>query len=107
AFHFPASCRTLRLRSFPPRRSSDLPAACRRVGLPVWQAVMHAIVPAVWPAVVAAGFLWVVRPYVPANLPGVALASIVAGLLYLRSEEHTSELQSRENLVCRLLLEKK
>src|SRR5690606_41790386 len=25
---------------------------------------------------------------------------------YVRSEEHTSELQSRENLVCRLLLEK-
>src|SRR5690606_41457379 len=25
----------------------------------------------------------------------------------LRSEEHTSELQSRENLVCRLLLEKR
>src|SRR5690606_40925219 len=32
-----------------------------------------------------------------------------AGILSLghRSEEHTSELQSRENLVCRLLLEKK
>src|SRR5690606_42000956 len=29
------------------------------------------------------------------------------GLMALRSEEHTSELQSRENLVCRLLLEKK
>src|SRR5690606_41547343 len=27
--------------------------------------------------------------------------------LRARSEEHTSELQSRENLVCRLLLEKK
>src|SRR5690606_41821367 len=27
-------------------------------------------------------------------------------LKYNRSEEHTSELQSRENLVCRLLLEK-
>src|SRR5690606_39605700 len=27
--------------------------------------------------------------------------------LSVRSEEHTSELQSRENLVCRLLLEKK
>src|SRR5690606_41746115 len=26
---------------------------------------------------------------------------------FFRSEEHTSELQSRENLVCRLLLEKK
>src|SRR5690606_40732348 len=30
-----------------------------------------------------------------------------AGVAGLRSEEHTSELQSRENLVCRLLLEKK
>src|SRR3712207_8273043 len=28
-------------------------------------------------------------------------------LRYLRSEEHTSELQSRQYLVCRLLLEKK
>src|SRR5207302_8373135 len=27
--------------------------------------------------------------------------------LHTRSEEHTSELQSRENFVCRLLLEKK
>src|SRR5690606_39680017 len=27
--------------------------------------------------------------------------------VFVRSEEHTSELQSRENLVCRLLLEKK
>src|SRR5690606_31842964 len=31
----------------------------------------------------------------------------LSGLLFIRSEEHTSELQSRENLVCRLLLEKK
>src|SRR3712207_7428288 len=29
------------------------------------------------------------------------------GALILRSEEHTSELQSRQYLVCRLLLEKK
>src|SRR5690606_42078237 len=29
------------------------------------------------------------------------------GCAHARSEEHTSELQSRENLVCRLLLEKK
>src|SRR5690606_39447671 len=28
-------------------------------------------------------------------------------IFHSRSEEHTSELQSRENLVCRLLLEKK
>src|SRR5690606_42111366 len=35
-----------------------------------------------------------------AELPEVSL-------VVNRSEEHTSELQSRENLVCRLLLEKK
>src|SRR5690606_41669451 len=31
----------------------------------------------------------------------------VAAVEPVRSEEHTSELQSRENLVCRLLLEKR
>src|SRR3712207_8007334 len=37
-----------------------------------------------------------------------ALARLVErGLLERRSEEHTSELQSRQYLVCRLLLEKK
>src|SRR2546422_1928879 len=34
-------------------------------------------------------------------------ASEVSGILETRSEEHTSELQSRLHLVCRLLLEKK
>src|SRR5690606_41714764 len=36
-----------------------------------------------------------------------ALAVLDAEATRDRSEEHTSELQSRENLVCRLLLEKK
>src|SRR5690606_40257510 len=53
----------------------------------------------------------------PSLLPGVLCGSLsltlgpLSGLglpaLADRSEEHTSELQSRENLVCRLLLEKK
>src|SRR5690349_23759809 len=34
-------------------------------------------------------------------------ARLYAGLSPKRSEEHTSELQSRRDLVCRLLLEKK
>src|SRR5690606_40849238 len=38
--------------------------------------------------------------------PGVDHRLRVAVLADGRSEEHTSELQSRENLVCRLLLEK-
>src|SRR5690606_31918617 len=36
-----------------------------------------------------------------------AIAEATGQIGRLRSEEHTSELQSRENLVCRLLLEKK
>src|SRR2546426_7795332 len=38
-------------------------------------------------------------------LNGVSYLAVIGGLL--RSEEHTSELQSPCNLVCRLLLEKK
>src|SRR5690606_39417773 len=39
--------------------------------------------------------------------PCPAGAAFVVTAKECRSEEHTSELQSRENLVCRLLLEKK
>src|SRR5690606_39820957 len=39
--------------------------------------------------------------------PEVAAFSKAVPRTVRRSEEHTSELQSRENLVCRLLLEKK
>src|SRR2546430_7174501 len=37
----------------------------------------------------------------------VWLAEVATGQTRRRSEEHTSELQSQSNLVCRLLLEKK
>src|SRR5260370_24461396 len=40
------------------------------------------------------------------TIPLTFLVSLVVNLI-LRSEEHTSELQSHLNLVCRLLLEKK
>src|SRR5688572_32375586 len=36
-----------------------------------------------------------------------ALERVLVSPQFLRSEEHTSELQSQSNLVCRLLLEKK
>src|SRR5690606_41301237 len=53
--------------------------------------------------------------YKISHLPSLYVASSTALtsnkinkiLIFSRSEEHTSELQSRENLVCRLLLEKK
>src|SRR5690349_24212359 len=43
----------------------------------------------------------------PATLVDQEWASMLLGDDVLRSEEHTSELQSRRDLVCRLLLEKK
>src|SRR2546430_7786520 len=55
------------------------------------------------------------RSYTPcgAGLPQPARSATALstarclGCLLIRSEEHTSELQSQSNLVCRLLLEKK
>src|SRR5690606_39314119 len=53
------------------------------------------------------GTLRFARPvrWLVALLDGQVLPVTLDGVA--RSEEHTSELQSRENLVCRLLLEKK
>src|SRR5256885_11941978 len=47
----------------------------------------------------------VVHPDLRERLAGRAFA--LGDLVFVRSEEHTSELQSPCNLVCRLLLEKK
>src|SRR3989442_6736436 len=38
---------------------------------------------------------------------GIEIRAVAGGYKMYRSEEHTSELQSRPHLVCRLLLEKK
>src|SRR2546427_8535040 len=43
----------------------------------------------------------------PWRVAPLGLLIIVVSCFQLRSEEHTSELQSQSNLVCRLLLEKK
>src|SRR5690606_41404482 len=92
----------LDLHSFPTRRSSDL----TRGGSAAYRRRM-----AVKAILLAAGILylfafsgdWLMR----ALGIGIPAFKIAGGLLlFLRSEEHTSELQSRENLVCRLLLEK-
>src|SRR5690606_41217185 len=72
-----------------------------------------------WPLVAAnfANLLIVVRHLLQQSLcvlnachhagHGAGRKAIAGGGDERRSEEHTSELQSRENLVCRLLLEKK
>src|SRR5947209_16263027 len=63
----------------------------------------------VLPIIAVAIALWPVLGTSYRGLPiDVArLATLVGFALCVRSEEHTSELQSRQYLVCRLLLEKK
>src|SRR5687768_17651358 len=86
------------LHSFPTRRSSDLevvrPAAAVRVHLPP----VVAGAPVVGDLLGGRGALRVGDHH-----PAVAVPLVEVE----RSEEHTSELQSRLHLVCRLLLEKK
>src|SRR5690606_39685482 len=93
------------LSSFPTRRSSDLPAAGER-----WDAAHGPGIP--WPGARGstlpyAGRLNLLVMYGAVGHGGAFDALGLGKVLGGRSEEHTSELQSRENLVCRLLLEKK
>src|SRR5690606_41388138 len=85
------------LHSFPTRRSSDLFAGL--IGTPA----IHIRRPRITPIIsVGRG---VSRRLLNR---GTRITCCQASLFQShRSEEHTSELQSRENLVCRLLLEKK
>src|SRR5439155_20904240 len=99
--HLPHSA----LHSFPTRRSSDLsPAvadfnsgACFAPGNP---ARVLGSKPTYWPARCKAMARFVKELF-------MLLEKSEESRLVIRSEEHTSELQSRGHLVCRLLLEKK
>src|SRR5690348_17439507 len=94
------------LHSFPTRRSSDLIPFERLISVP---AISDTLSLLPW---------WRLQDTVMTLQqvqPTVVVAAIVAALVFLvvprrwalRSEEHTSELQSPVHLVCRLLLEKK
>src|SRR5438034_6376930 len=76
---------------FPTRRSSDLPSAT-------------------WLALTVGYFrFWdvLILPCPPLTMIPLFARLSTAGSGMVRSEEHTSELQSHSDLVCRLLLEKK
>src|SRR5687768_18223349 len=90
------------LHSFPTRRSSDLVPQALAVGVAQVRQVQGA--PGQAPQV--AGALVACEELGGAIIVGVG-AREAAGTVVVRSEEHTSELQSRLHLVCRLLLEKK
>src|SRR5438874_8957392 len=80
------------LHSFPTRRSSDLGVV-----------LLDATTGKVWPT-------WTEIDQYTAEagvIPSGTTSPVEQDLIIHRSEEHTSELQSRRDLVCRLLLEKK
>src|SRR3712207_7882764 len=61
-----------------------------------------------WPVAFAAAMTLIVPPPAAAQQADAKASEVIAAARKaLRSEEHTSELQSRQYLVCRLLLEKK
>jgi O-antigen/teichoic acid export membrane protein len=58
------------------------PAACRRVELPVWHALMEAVWPAVWPAAVMTLYVLATRALVPPHLFPVAIEMVSAWAIY-------------------------
>src|SRR5687768_17823857 len=78
------------LHSFPTRRSSDLTSAPRSTSVSISTAVCTVMCS---------------DPMIFA--PRNGCFPLYSARIAIRSEEHTSELQSRLHLVCRLLLEKK
>src|SRR5207253_10961126 len=94
-FFFSSSAAPHALHSFPTRRSSDLSPATRRASRDRWPPRSPGHPPSA-PATRS-------RASATAFRPPRRSTTRCRG----RSEEHTSELQSRGHLVCRLLLEKK
>ncbi len=58
------------------------PAACRRVEIPVAEAVRKAVWPALWPAVPTMAFLWLVRDSVGPHLVLLGATAFAAAALY-------------------------
>src|SRR5207248_9140316 len=99
-FSFHRSLLHRHLHSFPTRRSSDL-AVITLLGMFLNAPVL---------AQIGANVGGIVTDNSGAVLPGVTITitnTATGRTQALRSEEHTSELQSPYDLVCRLLLEKK
>jgi O-antigen/teichoic acid export membrane protein len=59
------------------------PASCRRVGLPLGQALMHSVLPAVWPAFLVGAGLAFTRHISSGTLLAVVVQAAGAGALYL------------------------
>src|SRR5690606_41271422 len=94
----------LYLHSFPTRRSSDLNG--NELAMLARTHLVDDLGKRFFPATALTGYKHrhIGRSHLHRYLNSMVQARRITNN---RSEEHTSELQSRENLVCRLLLEKK
>src|SRR5699024_11337987 len=104
-FLFPSSFVSRALHSFPTRRSSDLRRSIAQLSL-LTDFIFVAIFIGHW---IERGLTYK-RSFtitIERNVKECDMFFIDRMKNYRRSEEHTSELQSRFDLVCRLLLEKK
>src|SRR5690606_40183159 len=95
------------LHSFPTRRSSDLNSRVRKALslVSVWKVDSVPMLFCSWQGMT--GVSSMPLALLQSSMPFFPIRAIRLSTGISRSEEHTSELQSRENLVCRLLLEKK
>src|SRR5690606_39679917 len=99
-FFYPMSVAPPALHSFPTRRSSDLTIQGKVVD--------ESKQPLAGATVSIKGSEMRVSTDESGNFSiNIPTDEAILVISFLRSEEHTSELQSRENLVCRLRLEKK
>src|SRR5206468_12628099 len=85
------------LLSFPTRRSSDLSDRCLREHLHFFGWIPHT----------HEAYRYQLIERLPIPIFRQCRKHLGCDQFLVRSEEHTSELQSRSDLVCRLLLEKK
>src|SRR5207302_11236312 len=104
---FTSNATLLDLHSFPTRRSSDLEKVFRESGLVTRATNTLKLLRQRQFAIFGTSGLALLLLLVFAWFGHRKLSrGVTDEAAFWRSEEHTSELQSRENLVCRLLLEK-
>src|SRR5690606_41422802 len=103
-FCFSCACYPPHLHSFPTRRSSDLTTTSANVNI---TSVNYYILPYQSVSGLVLSLYNNAGTIIATSSTNTTLSAGASAITITRSEEHTSELQSRENLVCRLLLEKK
>src|SRR5690606_40551334 len=90
--------------SFYHMSTPDISALSLHDALPIWMSTPSSPASAFWASALTSARSDRSAGKIATRDPSSAAS---ASSFSTRSEEHTSELQSRENLVCRLLLEKK